>query len=93
MEEARINLTEVAQRHRLNRIAHKLSFFDSTPRTLPHGVHLPEKDIPILLAAIEARCTHLITGDLRHFGPFFGKKLSGILVLPPADYLRLRASP
>jgi len=40
----------------------------------------------------EARSTHLITGDLRHFGPYFGKKLAGILVLSPADYLRLRSS-
>jgi hypothetical protein len=53
---------------------------------------LPEKDIPILLAAIEARSTHLITGDLRHFGPYFGKRLAGILVLSPADYFRRRGS-
>jgi predicted nucleic acid-binding protein len=92
LEEARVNLSEDAQRRRLDRLAAKLNFFDSTSHALPPGVQLPEKDIPILLAAIEARCTHLITGDLRHFGPYFGKKLSGILVLLPADYLRLRSS-
>ena len=92
LEEARINLTEDAQRHRLDRLSENLKLFDSTSRELPRGVNLPEKDIPILLAAIEARCTHLITGDLRHFGPYFGKKLSGILVLSPADYFRLRSS-
>ena len=90
LEEARINLTEVAQRHRLDRLSVNLSFFDSASHQLPRGANLPEKDIPILLAAIEAHCTHLITGDLRHFGPYFGKKLSGILVFPPADYLRIR---
>ena len=93
LEEARINLTEEAQRRRLERLSHVLKFFDPTPRELPRGVNLPEKDVPILLAAIEARCTHLITGDFRHFGPYFGKKISGILVLPPADYLRLHSSP
>src|SRR5260370_30653982 len=92
LEEARINLTEVSQRRRLNRLSENLNFFDSTSRELPRGVNLPEKDIPILLAAIEARCTHLITGDLRHVGPYFGKKLSGVLVVLPADYLRLRGS-
>jgi len=51
-------------------------------------VLLPDKDVPILLAAIEARATHLITGDLRHFGPYFGKKIQGILVLPPRNYLK-----
>src|ERR1700687_1873659 len=92
LEEARINLTEDAQRHRLDRLSDNLDFFDSTSRKLPRGVNLPKKDIPILLAAIEAHCTHLITGDLRHFGPYFGEKLCGILVLAPADYLHLRSS-
>jgi predicted nucleic acid-binding protein len=92
LEEARINLTEDAQRHRLDRLSVRLKLFNSASRELPRGINLAEKDIPILLAAIEAHCTHLITGDLRHFGPYFGKKLSGILVLPPADYLRLRSS-
>jgi predicted nucleic acid-binding protein len=90
LEEARSNLTEAAQRHRLDRLSADLSFFDSASHQPPRGVNLPEKDIPILLAAIEAHCTHLITGDLRHFGPYFGKKLSGILILLPAEYLRLR---
>jgi hypothetical protein len=40
------------------------------------------------LAAIEARATHLLTGDFRHFGSYFGKKLEGIFVLPPGEYLR-----
>jgi len=89
LEEARINLSELTQRHRLVRLSDKLSLYDSTSSELPRGVSLPEKDIPIFLSAIESHCTHLITGDLRHFGPYFGKKLSGILILSPADYLRL----
>jgi predicted nucleic acid-binding protein len=92
LEEARINLTENAQLRRLEKLSDKLNLFDPASRELPRGVTLPEKDIPILLAAIEARCTHLITGDLRHFGAHFGKKLAGVLVLPPADYLRLRGA-
>ena len=87
-----MNLAEDAQRHRLDRLSENLQFFDSVTRDLPRSLTLPEKDIPILLAAIEARSTHLITGDLRHFGRYFGKALAGILVLSPADYLRLRSS-
>ena len=45
-------------------------------------------DVPILLAAIAARATHLLTGDLRHFGSYLGKRVEGILVLPPGEYLR-----
>jgi predicted nucleic acid-binding protein len=90
LEEARINLTEEAQRRRLVRLARRVHLFDAVPRELPTGLSLPEKDLPILLAAMEARATHLITGDLRHFGPYFGKEIEGILVLPPAEYKRKR---
>jgi predicted nucleic acid-binding protein len=92
LEEARINLCEESQRRRLDQLAESLRFFDSASRDLPASISLPAKDIPILLAAIEARSTHLITGDLHHFGPYFGKRLAGILVLPPVDYLHLRPS-
>ena len=39
---------------------------------LPDGIDLVEKDRPILLAAIAARATHLVTGDKDHFGRYFG---------------------
>jgi hypothetical protein len=65
--------------------------FEPAPRELPRGISLPEKDVPILLAAIEARATHLLTGDVRHFGPYFGKRIEGIMILVPGEYLRMRA--
>jgi predicted nucleic acid-binding protein len=89
LEEARINLAERAQKNRLEKLARKIEWFDATG-DLPPGVNLPAKDAPILLAAIEARATHLLTGDLRHFGPYFGKKLAGVLIHLPADYLTTR---
>ena len=49
------------------------------------------KDQPILRAAVAARATHLVTGDTRHFGPFYGKTLAEVTILPPARYLQLRA--
>ena len=49
---------------------------------------LPDKDKPLLTAAIAAGATHLITGDRRHFGQWFGKRVKGILIQPPGDYLR-----
>lgn len=90
LEEAKINLSEEAQRARLARLALRVHLFDATARELPPGISLPEKDAPILFAAMEARATHLITGDARHFGPYFGKQIEGILVLLPAAYLRQR---
>lgn len=88
LQEAHINLDHRAQQDRLARLANRLEFFEATTRALPTCVILPDKDVPILLAAIEARATHLLAGDLRHFGPYFDKKIAGILVLPPAAYLR-----
>ena len=83
VEEAVINLTEDAQSRRLAKLAHRVRLFDAALRELPTGLSLPEKDVPIFLAAMEARATHLITGDVRHFGRYFGQEIQGILVSSP----------
>jgi predicted nucleic acid-binding protein len=92
LEEARINLAEETQRHRLAGLAKRIQLIEASSREIPSGASLPDKDAPILMAAIEARATHLITGDTRHFGTYFGKTIEGILVLSPSDYLK-SASP
>ena len=90
VEEATINLEEESQRRRLARLTEKMQLFNEVPAELPSRWSLPDKDAPILLAAMSARATHLITGDFRHFGRYFGKPLEGILVLSPAMYLKGR---
>jgi predicted nucleic acid-binding protein len=57
---------------------------------LPGGVAIHAGDRPILSAAIQARATHLLTGDRTHFGPYFGRSVAGILILPPSEYLSRR---
>ena len=52
-----------------------------------HG--LPPKDAPILAAAIDARCHLLVTGDRTHFGPLYGHKLRGTVVVTPVDGMAL----
>ena len=47
----------------------------------PKTHDLPECDIPILAGAIGAQCTHLWTGDKRHFGRWFGRELCGVTVV------------
>ncbi len=90
LEEARINLADEDQRRRLTQLSASLHLFEASQRATPQGISLPEKDLPILLAAIEARSTHLLTGDIRHFAPYFGKKIEGIAIVLPGDYLRRR---
>jgi hypothetical protein len=90
LEEARINLSENTQHARLAELSKKLELFEGAPQLLPSDILLPEKDIPILAAAIAARATHLLTGDIKHFGPFLGKKIAGVRIDRPANYLRGR---
>jgi uncharacterized protein len=44
---------------------------------------LPEKDWPVLGAAIRQGCETLVTGDRTHFGAFYGKMISGVLIHSP----------
>ena len=88
-QEATVNLTEKDQRVRLTKLLEKVRMITAVA-PLPPGVQLPEKDQPILQAALQAQATHLLTGDKEHFGPYFGRNLGGVLVLPPAEYFERR---
>jgi len=89
--EARRNLSTQEQKTRLDAILERTELIDEgDPRTIDDEKQLPKKDRPILRAAVLGKATHLITGDLSHFGRFFGKRLQGVLVMPPADYLESR---
>ena len=46
---------------------------------------LPEKDRPVLLAAIALHCDALVTGDRTDFGSGFGKTFSGVTIYSPAQ--------
>jgi len=75
------------QRTRLTNLLRGVRVIPDAPsHDLPAGVLLRSKDVPILATAIAARATHLITGDRRDFGAHFGKRLGGVLILPPRDY-------
>ena len=93
VEEARRNLaldrpTALA---RLKRLTATLTIV-SLPQVakLPPNVLIHSKDEPILLAAIRGRADFLLTGDGRHFGDFYGKRIGGVRVLRPAQYFERR---
>lgn len=44
---------------------------------------LPEKDRPVLAAAIRLACNALVTGDRTHFGPGYGREFGGVTVYSP----------
>lgn len=92
VEEARRNLPKPDQKARLAELLHRLRI---VPSVVPHPdtrskVELPDKDWPILGAAVAAGATHLITGDKKDFGPYFGSNVLGLRILPPSSYLNPR---
>ena len=42
---------------------------------------LPEKDIPVIGGAAGSNCTHLWTGDKKHFSKLYGKTVHGVKVV------------
>lgn len=46
-------------------------------------ITLPHKDQPILGGAIAGRATHLLTGDERDFGKFWGRTVQGVKIVSP----------
>jgi uncharacterized protein len=94
VEEARRNLGLAEQRAALAAFLRSVDVLAATPGNPPVTVpiDLAEKDRPILAIAVAARATHLLTGDVRHFGRYYGQTVAGVRILPPAPYLRARRS-
>ena len=44
---------------------------------------LPEKDRPVLAAAMRLRCDALVTGDRTHFGAGYGHSFGGVTLYSP----------
>lgn len=90
MGEARVNLEESLQRDQLEKLCRPIHLVDATSARLPPATPLPEKDKPILAAAIEAQATHLLTGDVHDFGRLLGEIIAGVLIQLPSEYLKER---
>lgn len=91
IEEAKANLQHEGQLKLLDTLLKNVVVISSWEHiTLPENVELVEKDVPILQAAIAGEADYLITGDIRDFGDYFGKTISGVEVIRPADYMRLK---
>lgn len=52
-------------------------------------VNLPEKDRPILEAAIQCKASHLLTGDIKDFGPFMNHPslTGGVIIQTASEFL------
>lgn len=83
IEEARRNLARKFPQsvERLETLLHPFEVVSHLP-VLVAPPTLPDKDRPIFQAAMVCHATHLLTGDLKDFGPLMDcrEKTSGILI-------------
>lgn len=90
IEEARRNL-EAKFSAALSEFAKPLTSFQTGPESRAHPcpAGLPDKDCPIYLAAQGCRATHLLTGDIRDFGPFMNQPsiTDGLVIQTVAQFL------
>jgi uncharacterized protein len=49
---------------------------------------LPEKDRPVLAAAMRLGCDSLVTGDQKHFGAAYGKVIGGVAIHTPRSLVQ-----
>ena len=89
VEEARRNLNDSSQLESLERLLQDIQIVPEADPSMPCPVDLPEKDRPLLLAAIAAKADYFLTGDITHFGRFFGEKVGGVKICRPRDYLAM----
>ena len=83
IEEARRNLAlkEPALVDGLDKLTQELEIVAAVSTELE--IKLQPKDVPILGGAIAGEATHLLTGDERDFGAYFGKTIQGVRIVSP----------
>lgn len=90
IEEARRNL-EAKFPATLPQLKKLLTPFETGPESLAHSCpkSLPGKDCPIYRAAHGCRATHLLTGDIKDFGPLMNQpqKTGGLIIQTVAQFL------
>lgn len=87
VEEARRNLAQKYPGNLpvLDGILTRIQVAQVTARPAEPGIigSLPEKDRPVLGAAMQLGCEALVTGDRTHFGALYGKTLGGVTIHSP----------
>lgn len=79
-EEARRNLDKASHRLALEKCLSQVKLVPEADPGMSCPIPLPEKDRPVLMAAVIAHADFLVTGDLLHFGPFFGQRIQGVTI-------------
>ncbi|MCE5202795.1 MAG: PIN domain-containing protein [Actinomycetia bacterium] len=88
--EARANVVDPASSNELEALLRSVAVLPAEPVPVPfaEALDLPEKDVPVLAGAVASGADALLTGDLTHFGPLMGRRVAGVVILLPGEYLR-----
>jgi predicted nucleic acid-binding protein len=86
-EEAKRNLSGSEQLTNLEAFLSMVQLVPDVDPNIPCPIELPEKDRPVLLAAISIKANYLLTGDMIHFGKYFGQTVRGIKICLPRGYI------
>ena len=86
IEEAKRNLDQQEHLDKLNGYPSKLIIVAEMDPSIPCPIDLPDKDSPVLMAAIASKADYLLTGDVTHFGKYFGKTIMGVTISTTRDY-------
>ena len=90
IEEARRNLGSTEKLRKLDSCLAGVQVVTEADPKLSCPIDLPEKDIPVFMAAVTAKADYLLTGDIAHFGKYFGKNIMGVKILMAREYLQQR---
>ncbi len=90
IEEARRNLITEEQLNKLDVCLSNVQTVIEADPYLSCPINLPEKDRPVLMSAISARANYFLTGDIVHFGKYFGKTIMGVKICMVRDYLQCK---
>jgi predicted nucleic acid-binding protein len=89
IEEAKRNLDRQEQQEVLNRLLAEVRVVPEADPTIPCPIPLAEKDRPVLMAALSSEANYLVTGDVTHFGKYFGKKIRNLRICRPRDFFNI----
>lgn len=87
---AKFNLDTDPQRRRFSKLTKSMDRFKPVKRELPKSIPLWKRDLPSLLAAIEARADYLVTFESTFPARLFGKRIACVQVITPAQYFALQ---
>ena len=89
-DEAYRNLERQEHRDELLRITFLMQKVPEADPSLPCPLNLPDKDRPVFMAAAASRVDFLLTGDMKHFGSYFGQTVMGVHICTARRYLELK---